>query len=44
MDAILRANPKAVKEAMEQEKRENAERRKARKNPSASDRVSGGKD
>jgi hypothetical protein len=28
MDTILRADPKAVKEAMEREKQENSERRK----------------
>jgi hypothetical protein len=44
MDTILKADPKAVKEAMEAEKRENAEKRKAKKQPSASGRVLGGKD
>jgi hypothetical protein len=43
MDTILRADPKAVKEAMEAEKEANAQKRKAKK-PSASDRASGGKD
>jgi hypothetical protein len=43
MNTILRADPKAVKEAMEREKAANAEKRKAKK-PSASARVSGGKD
>jgi hypothetical protein len=43
MDTILRADPKAVKEAMEAEKKANAEKRKA-KNPSASGRVSSDKD
>lgn len=31
MDAILRADPKAVKEAMEADKQANAEKRKAKK-------------
>jgi|HubBroStandDraft_3_1064219.scaffolds.fasta_scaffold961203_1 hypothetical protein len=43
METILRANPKAVKEAMEAEKQANAEKRKA-KTPSASDRASGDND
>jgi len=44
MTQILRADPKAVREAMEAEKRANAEARKAMKKPSASGRVSSGKD
>jgi hypothetical protein len=44
MDTILRADPKAVKEAMEAEKRANAEKRKAKKKPSASGRAVSGKD
>ncbi len=44
MKTILRADPKAVKEAMEREKRENVEKRKAMKKPSASGRASGDKD
>ncbi len=32
MDSILRADPKAVKEAMEQEKQTNTEKREAKKN------------
>jgi hypothetical protein len=43
MTIILRANPKAVKEAMECEKRGNAEKRKAKKQASASGRASSGK-
>lgn len=42
MDAILRADPKVVKEAMEAEKKANAKKRKAK--PSASGHVSSGKD
>jgi len=41
MSTILRANPKAVKEAMELQKRENLQKRKAKKKPSA--RVSSAK-
>jgi hypothetical protein len=41
MSTILRADPKAVKQAMEAKKRENAKKRKAKKKPSASDRVGG---
>ena len=44
MSAILRADPKAVKEAMEAEKRANAESRKAKKAPSASVHASREKD
>jgi len=44
MGTILRADPKAVKEAMEAEKRANAEKRKAKQKPSVSDRVSSEKD
>lgn len=44
MTRILRADPKAVKDAMEQAKKANAEARKAKKMPSASGRVSDGKD
>lgn len=43
MDTILKADPKAVKEQMETEKKANAQRRKAKKS-SASGRASGGKD
>ncbi len=42
MDTILRADPKAVKEAMEAEKKANAEKRKAK--PSALGRASSDKD
>ena len=42
MGTILRADPKAVKTAMEAEKRANAIKRKAKKTPSA--RVSSAKD
>jgi hypothetical protein len=42
IDTILRADPKAVKAAMEAEKRTNAQKRKAKKKPSA--RVSSAKD
>lgn len=35
MSAILRADPKAVKAAMEADKAANAEKRKAKKRPSA---------
>ena len=44
MADILRASPKAVKEAMKAEKQANAEKRKAKENPSASGRVSSDKD
>jgi hypothetical protein len=44
MATILRADPKAVKEAMEAEKHANAEKRKAKKKPSALDRASNAKD
>jgi hypothetical protein len=37
MNAILRADPKAVKEAMEADKQANAEKRKAKRKPSAFD-------
>jgi len=40
MDQILKADPKAVKTAMEAEKAANAEKRKAKKLPSASGRAS----
>jgi len=43
MSRILRADPKAVKAAMEAEKQANAQKRKARK-PSASGRASTAKD
>lgn len=43
METILRADPKAVKEAMEREKLENAEKRKAKNKPSALGRASSGK-
>lgn len=42
MNTILRADPKAVKQAMEAEKNANAEKRKAKK-PSASGPASSGK-
>jgi hypothetical protein len=35
MDSILHADPKAVRDAMDAEKRENAAKRKAKKTPSA---------
>jgi hypothetical protein len=41
MDTILKAKPDAIKAQMETEKRERAEKRKAKKS-SASDHVSGG--
>lgn len=44
MNTILRADPKVVKAAMEAEKRTNARKRKAKKEPSASGRASVGKD
>lgn len=44
METILRADPKAVKEAMEREKQENAEKRKAKQHSSASGRVASEKD
>jgi DNA-binding FadR family transcriptional regulator len=40
MDAILKADPAAVTAAMEADKLTNAEKRKAKKLPSASDRAS----
>ena len=43
MNTILRADPKAVKSAMEAEKKANVEKRKAKK-PSASGPASSGKD
>jgi hypothetical protein len=43
MSTILRADPKAVKAAIDAEKKANAEKRKAKK-PSASVPASGGKD
>lgn len=43
MDAILCADPKAVREVMDREKSENAEKRKAKKS-SASGRASTAKD
>ena len=43
MDTILKADPKAVKEQMEAEKKANAEKRKTKKS-SASGRASSGKD
>jgi hypothetical protein len=43
MDAILKADPKAVKDSMEAEKRANAEKRKTKKS-SALDPASGDKD
>lgn len=39
MQIILRANPKAVKEAMEREKRENAEKRKAKNDNRKQNRI-----
>ena len=44
MDALLRADPKAVKEEMEREKQQNAEKRKAKKKPSASARAASATD
>ena len=44
MEKILRADPKAVKEAMEAEKQANAKKRKTREKPSASGPASSGKD
>jgi len=44
MDTILKADPKAVKAAMEAEKAGNAKKRKAKKQPSASGPVSDGSD
>ena len=44
MDTILRADPKAVKAAMEAEKAANAKKRKVKKRPSSSGPVSSGKD
>jgi hypothetical protein len=44
MNTILRANPKAVKAAMEADRAANAEKRKAKKQSSASVHVSSGKD
>jgi hypothetical protein len=44
MTQILRADLKAVKEAMEREKQENAEQRKAKKKLSAAGRAVSGKD
>lgn len=41
MASILRADPKAVRAEMEREKQQNAEKRKAKKKPSASGRASG---
>jgi len=43
MDTILKADPKAVKEQMEAEKKANTEKRKTKKS-SASGRASNGKD
>ncbi|TCK75262.1 hypothetical protein [Acidipila rosea] len=43
MNSILRADPKVVKEAMEAEKKANAEKRKAKK-PSTAGRALGAKD
>jgi hypothetical protein len=43
MDTILRADPKAVREAMVAEKRANTEARKAKKTPSALGRASNDK-
>lgn len=43
MDTILKADPKAVKEQMEAEKKANAEKRKTKKS-SASGHASNGKD
>lgn len=44
MGKILKADPKAVKDAMDAEKQANAKKRKAKKKPSASGRVSAAKD
>jgi hypothetical protein len=43
MSTILKADPKAVKAAMDADKAANAKKRKAKKRPSALGRVSGGK-
>jgi hypothetical protein len=43
MDTILKADPKVVKQAMEAEKKANAEKRKAKK-PSASGHASSDRD
>jgi hypothetical protein len=43
MDRILKADPKAVKDAMEADKQANAEKRKTKEQPSASGPASGGK-
>ncbi len=43
MNTILRADPKAVKIAMEVEKQANAEKRKAKKMPSAEGRAVSGR-
>ena len=40
MDSILRADPKAVREEMEADRRANAKKRKAKRKPSASGRAS----
>ena len=44
MDVILKADPQAVKEAMEREKTANEEQRKAKKQPSALGPASTAKD
>jgi hypothetical protein len=44
MGAILRADPKAVKAAMEAEKKANDEKRKAKRKPSTLGHVSSDKD
>lgn len=44
MSTILKADPKAVKAAMDADKATNAKKRKAKKQSSASGRVSSGKD
>jgi hypothetical protein len=41
METILRADPKAVREAMEAEKKANAEKRKAKKTPALGRAASG---
>lgn len=40
MDSLLRADPKAVREEMEAEKRANAKKRKTKRKPPASGRAS----
>jgi hypothetical protein len=44
MDTILKADPSKVKAEMEAEKQRRSDERKAKEQPSASGRASGGKD